>query len=815
MFVEVWLPEVFDTAFTYVVPDSMKEQIQFGIRVTVPFQKRITFAIVERVQPDFPLDFEPKEILEIPDNEPVVNEKQFNFWKWMASYYQVPFGLVLRYCLPKAFSLKGETVLYHNPEFDPKTVTCTDEQLLVLDALELQGSLKLKDLKAILPQLTKPTTFVQKMYKRKMLLLEQQFSHRYKEKTIKFAGLLPEFLDHQADHQKALNRSPRQREIIDYLLNKDNHIESFNVLFKQKGFSKPSLRTLVKKEWISIYEQKVDRELLMADLNRDFAKHMEVSRIDSIQETLVNHLDNKAGILCVEHDFYAKLQVYKLSIEHALKQEKDVLFLIPDMLLYPQYYSFFKTYFKDDIIVYHNQFSEQERVEIWRNIQNQSLRSAKIIISTKIGIFLPFHDLSLIIVDDESDPIYKQAEIAPLYQAKDMSFVLQNLQQCPLILSAIAPSLETWQLYQLNKIECLEVGKKQTRNTDSYRFIDINAEKEQNNMVQHLSKDLVYEIDVALQNHKQVLIYKDRRGYATKMECKSCHYIPRCVHCSVNLTYHKRDKCLRCHQCGYQRRPSYYCDQCSKPEMEIKGYGTERILEELRSVFIKANVVRLDRDTLSTKNKLNTFIDRYDSGEIDILIGTRMISKGLDLSNTAVLVVVLADDLLMYPDFRVEERALQALSQISQRLLSQSPQAKIIIQTYQKEHKVFRALKEQNPLKLYSGFLKERKDYMLPPYTRMILINFRHKNSALLFEATAYFYEILIQKIPSKRARKPYTPSIERIRTYYQMQIDIFLIKNSRLKDAKTYLQKIINKMAKHDRYRSVMIRVDVDPNYV
>jgi len=815
MFVEVWLPEVFDTAFTYVVPDSMKEHIQFGIRVTVPFQKRITFAIVERIQPDFPLDFEPKEILEIPDHEPVVNQTQFNFWKWLASYYQVPFGLVLRYCLPKAFSLKGETVLYHNPDFNSNEGTYTDEQLLVLDALELQGSLKLKDLKAILPQLNKPTTFVQKMYKRKMLSLEQQFSHRYKEKTVKYAGLLPEYLEHQEKHQKALNRSPRQKEIIDYLLNKEEPIESFNVLFKKHGFSKPSLRTLVKKEWISIYEQRVDRELLMADLNRDFDQHMAVSRIDSIQESLMKHLENKAGILCVENDFYAKLQVYKQSIEHALGQEKDVLFLIPDMLLYPQYYSFFKTYFKDDIIVYHNQFSEQERVEIWRNIQNQSLRSAKIIISTKIGIFLPFHALSLIIVDDESDPIYKQAEIAPLYQAKDMSYVLQNLHQCPLILSAIAPSLETWQLHQLNKIEYLQVGDKQPQHTDSYQFIDINTEKEQNNMVQHLSKDLVFEIDVALQNRKQVLIYKDRRGYASKMECKSCHYIPRCIHCTVNLTYHKRDKCLRCHQCGYQRRPTYYCDQCSKPEMEIKGYGTERILEELRSVFIKANVVRLDRDTLSTKNKLNTFIDRYDSGEIDILIGTRMISKGLDLSNTAVLVVVLADDLLMYPDFRVEERAIQALSQISQRLLSQSPEAKVIIQTYQKEHKVFRALKEQNPLKLYSGFLKERKDYMLPPYTRMILINFRHKNSVLLFEATAYFYEILIQKIPSKRARQPYTPSIERIRTYYQMQIDIQLIKNTRLKDAKVYIQKIINKMSKHDKFRSVMIRVDVDPNYV
>lgn len=815
MFVEVWLPEVFDTAFTYVVPESMKSHMKFGIRVTVPFQKRITFAIVENILPDFPLDFEPKEILEIPDTEPVINKKQFDFWKWLASYYQVPFGLVLRYCLPKAFSLKGETVLYHNPEFKAGDEYCSDEQLLVLDALELQGSLKLKDLKAILPQLNKPTTFVQRMYKRKMLLLEQQFSHRYKEKTVKFAGLLPEFVNHQADHQKALNRSPRQKEIIDYLLAQPDHIENFNTLFKREGFSKPSLRTLVKKEWVNIYEKKVDRELLLADLKRDFNQYMVESKIEPIKEQLQSYLENNQAVLCTEHDFYAKLQVYKLSIEYALQQGKDVLFLIPDMLLYPQYYSFFKTYFKDDIIVYHNQFSEHERVEIWRNIQNQNLRTAKIIISTKVGIFLPFHELALIIVDDESDPIYKQAEIAPLYQAKDMSYVLQNLHNCPLILSAIVPSLESWHLYQQNKIQSLHLGEIKEEQSEQFRFIDLKTEKENHNMVQHLSKDLIFEIDMALQQNKQVLIYKDRRGYAAKMECKSCHYIPRCIHCSVNLTYHKRDKCLRCHQCGYQRRPTYYCDQCSKPEMEIKGYGTERILEELRSIFIKANVVRLDRDTLSTKNKLNSFIDRYDSGEIDILIGTRMISKGLDLSNTAVLVVVQADDLLMYPDFRVEERALQSLSQISQRLLGQNNQAQIIIQTYQKENSVFKALKNQDPLKLYPHFLRERKDYMLPPFTRMIIINFRHKNSALLFDATDYFYEILIQKIPSKRAKKPYTPAIERIRTYYQMQIDIQLIKNARLKDAKTYIQKIINKMAKHDKFRSVMIRVDVDPNYV
>lgn len=685
MFIEVWLPEIFDTAFTYAVPDEMKNDIRFGIRVTIPFQKKITFAIVENIVADFPLDFEPKFILEVPDNEPVINKDQFEFWKWVATYYQVPFGLVLRYCLPKAFSLKGETVLYPNANFNYEEYRGLDDEHVLIDALELQGSLRLKDIKAILPHINKPTTFVQKMYKKKLLLLEQEFSHRYKEKTIKFAGLTPEYQKSPEQFEKGIKRSPRQKEIVAYLEQQPNVIERFDVLFKTHGFSKPSLRTLVKNDVVNIYEERVDRHLLLAHLNRDFSAVMEKSRIESLIQTLDRHLNNKETILVMENNIYAKLQVYKRSIEHALKEDKDVLFLIPDMLLYPQYYEFFKTYFEDDILVYHNQFSEHERVEIWRNIQNKALRSSKIIISTKIGIFLPFHQLSLIIVDEESDPIYKQAEISPLYNAKDMSFVLQKIHDCPLIISAIAPSLETWHLYKTDKLVVLQVGEKLKQAENQFTFIDLKAEKDNSNMVQHFSKDLIFELDVALQNKKQILIYKDRRGYASKMECKSCHYIPQCVHCSVNLTYHKSDRCLRCHQCGYQRRPTYYCDSCSKPEMEIKGYGTERILEELRSIFNKANIVRLDRDTLSTKNKLNTFIDRYDSGEIDILIGTRMISKGLDLSNTALLVVVQADDLLMYPDFRVEERAIQSLSQLSQRLLSQNENARIMLQTYQKE----------------------------------------------------------------------------------------------------------------------------------
>jgi len=815
MFIEVWLPEVFNTAFTYSVPDEMRSEIKFGIRVTIPFQKKITFAIVDRIVPEVSLDFEPKAILEIPDTEPIINQKQFGFWKWLADYYQVPFGLVLRYCLPKAFSLKGETLLYPNPDFDYTTFNGSDDEQILIDALELQGTLKLKDVQVIVPHISKPTTFVQNMYRKKLLVLEQSFSHRYKEKTIKFAGVLETYLKNPTSFEKGLNRSPKQREILDYLLQAPNNIERFDVLFKKHGFSKPSLRTLIKKEIVGIYEERVDRHLLLAKLERDFSSVLDESKISEIEPQILESLAENRVLLGIEHGFYAKLQMYKLSIEFALKKGEDVLFLIPDMLLYPQYYEFFSTYFKDDIIVYHNQFSEHERVEIWRNIQNHALRTGKIIISTKIGIFLPFHALSLIIVDDESDPVYKQAEISPLYNARDMSFVLQNLYKCPLVLCATAPSLETWQLYKLNKLDLFFLGEKRKDAEDCFRIIDLKQEKDQLNMVQHFSKDLIFEIDVALQNKKQVLIYKDRRGYASKMECKSCHYIPQCVHCTVNLTYHKGDRCLRCHQCGYQRRPTYYCDSCSKPEMAIKGYGTERILEELRSIFIKANIVRLDRDTLSTKNKLNTFIDRYDSGEIDILIGTRMISKGLDFSNTALLVVVLADDLLMYPDFRVEERAIQSLSQISQRLIGQNKEAQVIIQTYQKEHPIFRALKLQDPLKLYPGFYKERKDYFLPPFTRMILINFKHKNRVELEKAVDYFYEIIIHKIPSKRVKKPYTPSIERIRSMYQMQIDIQLLKNARLKDAKKYLQKVVEKLGKHNSFRSVVIKIDVDPNYV
>ncbi|MCT4665276.1 MAG: primosomal protein N' [Flavobacteriales bacterium] len=811
MYVNVWLPEIFGTAFSYHVPEEFREKIQFGIRVTIPFKNKLTFAIVEEILEEIPAYDLIKDIVDIPENDPIIYPKQFAFWKWMADYYMVSTGVVMRYALPKAFALKSETMLYYNPNFSKENIKISDDELLLLDALELQDSLKIQEVKAILPHRKNPNTLVSRMVKKDMILLEKFFEEKYRYKTIKKIRITDTFLREKEKHYQTIKRAKKQMELLQFLETCPDYTAEFKDIFVENGLSKFSAKALQKKHFVMIFEEKIERKVFFETIERDFANKYQEA------ENKINHWDwedKNQAVFYYEQDFYQKLAIYKKAIQKKLAEDKDVLLLIPEILLFPQYYAFLQHFFEDQVLVYNARLSDHERVDTWRKVYHHENRKAKVIVSAKEGIMLPFDNLGLIIVDSSSDLLYKQHLNQPLYNAKDMAFVLMKMYDCQLLMSAIVPSVETYYLIEKKMVEVLKFEKKQTNL--HIKLVDVHHEKQHQGMVQHLSKNLIYEIDEALVNKKQVLIYKDRRGYASKMECQSCDYTPSCVRCSVHLTFHKREYSLRCHQCGYSTRPSFYCAKCEKPDMQVKGYGTERIYEELKGIFDKSVIVRLDKDTLKGKNKLNQFIDRYDNGEIDILIGTKMISKGVDLSNTALFAVVSMDDMLHYPDFRGEERAIQTIQSVGKRLQSQSPDSLMILQTYQPKHPVNKMLQENQEITfLHNKFLLDRKKYSLPPYTRMIGILFRHKHPKILEDGTRLFKDTLSAKISQKYLIGPFPAHIEKLNNYYQEQMIIQLPRNKNLVKTKRFISKVIERFGKHKDYRNILISVDVDPQYL
>jgi primosomal protein N' (replication factor Y) len=814
MYIEVWLPGIFENGFTYYVPEKYQGNVVFGKRVSVPFQSKISMGVVARILTETPSYSEIKEVLEVDDEAPIINATQWDFFRWVSAYYLCPLSLVLKYALPKAFSLKVESLFYKNHQIDFAKVQLTDSESLLLDAMDVQNALQIKDIKAILSDLKNPMAIVQKMLKKQLIILEKTYDESYQYKKMKIARLSEVYLKDSEDWDiKIGKRSPKQKEIIDYFAKNNLSETPFPVLFKKEGFSKPAYKALEKKLLVYTEEVKVERGYYFNTIQRDFKGKIEqvqseMPLVDSISFNERNYLN--------ETDFYQKLIFYQQYIKGILDAGRDVLFLIPDMLLFPELYAFFQLFFPNQLKIYNNSLTDYQRVEVWKACQNSENRMPSIFLSTKEGVFLPFSNLGGLIVDNEEDILYKLQEMSPVFHARDMAFVLQKQHRCSLLLSSIIPSLEVLLLLKEGGIQKVEINKEEEEKPRiPVHIIDINKAKDDRGMVEHLSKDLIKRIDDALVNKKQVLVLKDKRGYASRMECKSCAYTPQCTQCSVNLTYHKSEQKLRCHKCGYQIRPSYYCNMCAKPEMAIKGYGTEKIFEELKAIFDKAKIVRLDRDTIQGKKKLSNFIDRFDNGEIDILIGTRLISKGLDLSNTSLFCVVSMDDMLNYPDFRVEERALQTINQISERLMAQNPKAELVLQTYQPNHEVIKSIEKGLKFKPLPAMLADRKKYNFPPYSRFISVLFRHKNKVLLEDASSEFYRIISQMIPHNMLQQPFYPSVERLRGLYQKQMIFMFPKTKDLNKRKKLIYNLSLRLKKHKDFRTVNVKIDVDPQYL
>jgi len=819
-FVDVLLPLPLVNSFTYRVPYKLNDEIEVGKRVVVQFGKKKQYSgIIIKIHQVIPNYSQVKYILNILDSEPVVNEYQLKFWKWLAEYYMATRGEVMNAALPSAMKLASETKLILHPEFNGQYDLLNDKEFLIVQALEQQPNLTLTEVSEIV-ELAKIVNLVKTLIEKKCVLPEEEIKNRFKSKTELFVELTEEYKDNAALErisQELEKKAFKQLELLLSYLKLSNYFSGNTIeiskgfLLKDSGISSSILNSLVSKGILDIYTKSQSRLI-------DYSATMSVSDLilSKKQEQSYNSLREsfKEKNVCLFHGVTGsgKTEIYIKLIEEYIQNDKQVLLLIPEIALTAQIINRLRKYFGKKLGYYHSRYGNNERVEVWNRVLQNSEDSYKVIIGARSSVFLPFSNLGLIIIDEEHDASYKQYDPSPRYNARDAAIVLANIHNAKCLLGSATPSLESYYKARTKKYGFVELKERYSKvNLPKIEVVDISEAYKRNEMKSHFSKYLLDNIQIALDNKEQVILFQNRRGFSLRLVCSDCQWSPECNNCDVTLTYHKKQGRLKCHYCGASKDVPTMCPNCGGKKLSMKGFGTEKVEEEIPVFFPGVNVKRMDLDTTRSKNAYLQIINDFQDRKIDILVGTQMVSKGLDFDNVSLVGVLNADNILHYPDFRSFERGFQQLTQVGGRSGRKNKQGKVIIQTNQPYHAVIRDVIDNDYINMYKSQMEERANFKYPPFYRLIRISLKHKDYQLLNDGANYFAELLRPKLGS-RVLGPEFPVISRVKNLF---IKNFIIKfeiAASHKAVKDIINDAMLEMYKKKKYRYIFISPDVDP---
>ncbi len=813
-FVEVILPLVLPGTFTYAVPEELTESVGQGKRVEVQFgRKKIYAALIKNVLNKKPEGIEVKYILSVLDDVPVVYEQQFTFWEWLADYYCCTLGEIMDAALPAGLKLQSESRVILNPKFDKDYTTLNDREYLIAEALEIQNELTLEDLSKLL-QLKSVYPIVQSLIRKNVILLREELIERYKAKTETFISLNEKYL--QEDNFKALlnelERAPKQQAAVLAYWQLTHPLRSATrsirrrMLLQQSGVDPAIIHSLSKKAIFVLEERIVSRtdtidEAILTSFSLSPQQENAFDQVELLWQS-------KQVVLLQGVTGSGKTNVYIKLIEKILAEGKQVLYLLPEIALTAQITTRLKSYFGNTIGIYHSRFNQNERVEIWNKLYHHK---HQIILGARSALFLPFNNLGLIIVDEEHDPSYKQQD-APRYHARDGAMALAMQQKAKVLLGTATPSLESYYNVKEKRFGYVSLTERYGKSIlPDIQFVNLRDEKRNQQMKAQFSSVLLEEIKKTIASKKQVIIFQNRRGYAPYIECRQCNYVPHCINCDVSLTYHKFQHQLKCHYCGYSKAPLNKCPDCGSTHLSEHGFGTEKIEDDIKVFLPEARTARMDMDTVRTKNSHNKLIDEMQHGNIDILIGTQMVTKGLDFDHVALVGIISADQLLQYPDFRSNERAFQLIQQVSGRAGRREEQGKVLIQVQNMNHPVIQFLKHNDIEGFYVWEMMQREKLSFPPYCRLAEITLYHKDHQVVKLAADSATHILRQILGS-RVSNAIEPAVNKVRNEYLMQI---LIKTERNSSVQKYLRKAVStlreELSKDKILRSVRTIVDID----
>ncbi len=812
-FIDVILPIPLQKLFTYSITDEEASQLITGMRVVVPFGKsKLYTAIVNNIHQQAPTAYEAKPIYQILDEQPIITKQQLKHWQWIADYYCCSLGEVLRAAIPSGLLLESETLVVRNPLFIDETLL-TDDEFLIFEALQHQPELKIIEISNIMQRKT-IVSFMQQLLKKGVVELKESLTQKYKPKLEKYVKLNPKYHDNAALNSflNGLKNAPKQSALIlqFFVLNpKGTKTILASDLLEKGNSSVAILNALHAKAFFEVFYEPVDRIQ-----NSD--ETVDIKCLSTAQNSALNQIKEAfvTQDVCLLHGVTSsgKTEIYVSLIQEVLSQNKQVLFLLPEIALTTQLIIRLQAYFGDVLAVFHSKYSVNERVEVWQNLINHSDK-AKIIIGARSALLLPFSDLGLIIVDEEHENSYKQFEPAPRYHARDAAIVLAHIHKVKVVLGSATPSIESYYNAQKNKYALVELSERYGEGTlPKIELINLKETYKKKQMNGFFSDKLLAEIKHALQNQNQIILFQNRRGYAPIVSCTSCGVVPHCPNCDVSLTFHKLKNILQCHYCGYIEPLQTNCKACGNATLTTQGFGTEQIVDALQDLLPDVPVGRMDFDTTRGKYSYQKIINDFQLGNTKILVGTQMLTKGLDFYNVTLVGVLQADNMLNFPDFRAHERSFQLLQQVAGRSGRSASKGRVVIQTYNPFHQILQQVQAHAYVEMYREQLSERKQHRYPPYVRLVKIILKHKNPNTLYNASEWLGKSLIATFKNE-VLGPTDPPIPRIRNLYAKTFLLKFSKNQHLINSKIALLKVKDSFLAIAEFKSVRFIIDVD-NY-
>jgi len=810
-FVEVILPLSLAKNYIYRVPFDLNEEVAIGKRVIVQFGKnKIYTALIKSINTTPPELYQAKYIIDVVDSTPIVLAEQFKFWDWIQSYYLCNEGDVMSAALPTGLKLASETILVLKEDLAIGEHDWNDKESMLLEALQKHKRLSLDQVSKLLGQKTLYNIINALLY-RDIIYIEEEVVEKYKPLLKSYLRLNPFYTEEgNLKHLfEVLERAPKQLDaLLAYLkLSRSQGWIGKQELIEESGCGQAPLKALLEKEVFILDKQPVSR---LNDESDGLSVNFKLSEAQGHALGEINHeMLEKDVVLLHGITASGKTQIYIKLIEAAIKDGGQALFLLPEIALTTQIVERIKIYFGDAIGVYHSKFNNNQRVEIWNKVLNGTY---KVVLGARSAVFLPFNDLKIIVIDEEHESSYKQHDPSPRYQARDAAVYLGSLHGAKILLGSATPSIESYFNAKGGKYGLVTLKERFGGvQLPEQIVVSIAEETKRKSMVSYFTSKLIDQITEALENKEQVILFQNRRGYATILICATCGYAPKCVNCDVSLTYHKTSGKLHCHYCGYNQSSLNICPACGSVHIEQKGFGTERIEEELSLIFTEARIGRLDLDSTRTRNGLQRIITDFQEKKTDILIGTQMIAKGLDFDNVTLIGVINADTLLNYPDFRAFERSFQLLSQVAGRAGRRDKQGKVCIQAYDDTHRIIRQVMDNNYLEMYQEEVAERLQFEYPPFSRLIFIHVKHKDPDLLNVAAQRLTDMLRSQL-GKRVLGPEQPLVARVRNYYIKQIIIKVERQVAVQKVKEVLKASLLTFNSEKLYKGVILQVDVDP---
>ena len=780
------------------------------MRVAVSFGKsKMYTGLVLNIHTNAPTLYEAKEIHQILDEIPLVNEKQLQHWQWIANYYMCSLGDVYRASLPSAFLLESETIIYKNNTFLDETILADDE-FLIFEALQQQSQLTIHQVIAILGK-KKVMPIVNGLIQKEAIVIKEEIYEQYKPKLIKYVRLHKNYTsdDSLGKLLEELSNAKKQREAMlgfFQLLTTKKPIKAKD-LEEKAVVSSSILKSLVDKEILEFYHIQIDRVQYKGDTN-------DLKVLNDFQEKALAEIKEnfKEKDVTLLHGITSsgKTEVYTKLIQEVLDEGKQVLFLLPEIALTTQIIVRLQYYFGEQISVFHSKYSINERVEVWNNVLNNKPK-ARIILGARSSVFLPFSNLGLIVVDEEHETSYKQFEPSPRYNARDAAIVLAKIHKAKILLGSATPSLETYYNAQQNKYGFVELNRRHGNvQLPKIELINVKEKQRKKEMKGHFSDRLLALIQEALELKEQVILFQNRRGYSPVVECKTCGVSPECPNCDVTLTFHKFKHELRCHYCSYQRAMPNSCGACGSNTLDTKGFGTEQIELELKEIFPEYKIGRMDLDTTRGKHGYQKIIGAFEAKEIDVLVGTQMLSKGLDFENVSLVGILNADTMLNFPDFRAHERGYDMMVQVSGRAGRSKKQGNVAIQTYNPFHQILQQVSTTNYTDMYKEQLQERYQYKYPPYYRLIKITLKHRDYNKVDSGVNWLFKALYSSF-GEHVLGPTAPAVARIRNQYIKNIIIKIPPKQGLVHTKSQITKIRNTFEAVADFRPIRFIIDVD----